>query len=93
MHITDVTEEEIDEILGDIGMKKGHKRTFKREWAKLKCAAYAPVSSTNTSASAMPVEANDSDDYLEALEASQGSSVLVDDAAYASGLAESLSPS
>ena len=29
----------------------------------------------------------------EALEASQGSSVLVDDAAYASGLAESLSPS
>jgi hypothetical protein len=37
--------------------------------------------------------ANDSDDYLEALEASQGSSVLVDDAAYASGLAESLSPS
>ena len=36
---------------------------------------------------------NDSDDYLEALEASQGSSVLVDDAAYASGLAESLSPS
>eukprot|EP01047_Picozoa_sp_COSAG01_P021746 COSAG01_NODE_1271_length_10961_cov_555.935739_1_plen_96_part_00 len=37
--------------------------------------------------------ADDSDDYLEALEASQGSSVLVDDAAYASGLAESLSPS
>ena len=37
--------------------------------------------------------ADDSDDDLEALEASQGSSVLVDDAAYASGLAESLSPS
>jgi hypothetical protein len=36
VHIIDITEEEIDEILDDIGMKKGHKRTFKREWAKLK---------------------------------------------------------
>jgi hypothetical protein len=39
VHITYVTEEEIDEILRDIGMKKGHKMTFKREWAKLNCAA------------------------------------------------------
>eukprot|EP01047_Picozoa_sp_COSAG01_P055563 COSAG01_NODE_6200_length_3797_cov_318.655760_6_plen_115_part_01 len=35
-------------------------------------------------ARAAQATADDSDDYLEALEASQGSSVLVDDAAYAS---------
>ena len=34
-HITGLDEQEIDEVLEEIGMKKGHRRTFKREWAKL----------------------------------------------------------
>jgi len=34
-HITGLDEKEIDEVLEEIGMKKGHRRTFKREWAKL----------------------------------------------------------
>ena len=34
-HIKDLTEEEIDEVLEDVEMKKGHRRTFKREWNKL----------------------------------------------------------
>ena len=34
-HITGLDEQEIDKVLEEIGMKKGHRRTFKREWAKL----------------------------------------------------------
>ena len=34
-HIKDLTEEEIAEVLEDVEMKKGHRRTFKREWNKL----------------------------------------------------------
>ena len=34
-HLTGLDEQEIDEVLEEIEMKKGHRRTFKREWAKL----------------------------------------------------------
>ena len=62
IHLCYLTEEEINEVMQDVGMKKGHARTFLREWIKLRdnCKSTSEVT-TSESAPDAPADSADAD--------------------------------